>query len=107
MAGVWNDAEVRARFRKRAAELEARLPSLKGRGAEGAALRALHDEALAKLVVYRVVLDGSVLRTREEMLDVLQALHRAPPVPPEAMAPADFPVIVRRFIEALVGQYRG
>jgi hypothetical protein len=104
---VWNEAEVRARFRKRAAELEARLPSLKGRGTEGASMRALHDESLAKLVVYRAALNGTALRTREETLGILAVLRRDPPIPPEAMEAAAFPERIRHFIDALVGQYRG
>jgi hypothetical protein len=103
---VWNEDQIRVRFRKRAAELEARLPSLKGRSTEGAAMRTLHDESLAKLLVYRALLDGTVLRTLEDMLDTLAALHRTPPASPEAMEPAAFAAVVRHFIEALVGQYR-
>lgn len=92
---------------KRATELVVRLPSLKGRGAEGAAMRPLHDESLAKLVVYRAILDGTALRTREEMLGTLAALRRDPPVPPESMEAAAFPERIRNFVDALVGQYRG
>jgi hypothetical protein len=103
---MWSEGEVRVRFRERAADLEAQLPSLKGRGAEGAAMRALHDEALAQLVIYRAALEGTALQTREEMLDTLAALHRAPPASPEAMEPAAFAAVVRQFVEALVGQYR-
>lgn len=69
-------------------------------------MRALHDESLAKLVVYRSVLDGTALQSREGMLDTLGALHRAPPASPEAMEPAAFAAVVRHFVEALVGQYR-
>ena len=106
MTGVWNEGEVRVRFKKRAAELEARLPALKGRGGDGAAMRALHDESLAKLVVYRAVLDGTVLRTREEMLGTLAVLRRNPPSSAEALEPAAFADVVRQFVDALVGQYR-
>ena len=70
-------------------------------------MRALHDESLAKLVVYRGVLDGTALRTRDETLGTLTALRRDPPVPPEAMEPASFPELIRHFVDALVGQYRG
>jgi len=70
-------------------------------------MRVLHDESLAKLLVYRAVLDGTTLRTREEMLGALVVLRGDPHVPPEAMAPAAFPDLIRKFVDALVGQYRG
>jgi hypothetical protein len=69
-------------------------------------MRALHDESLAKLLVYRALQDGTVLQTREDMLDTLAALHRSPPASPDAMEPAAFAAVVRHFVEALVGQYR-
>ena len=69
-------------------------------------MRALHDESLAKLLVYRVVLDGTVLHTREELLGTLAALRRDPPASPEAMEPAAFAEVVRHFVDALIGQYR-
>ncbi len=71
------------------------------------AMRVLHDESLAKLLVYRAVLDGTVLRTREEMLGALAVLRRDPRIPPEAMETAAFPDLIRKFVDALVGQYRG
>ena len=69
-------------------------------------MRELHDESLAKLLVYRALLDGTVLRAREETLGALAALRRDPPASPEAMEPAAFTEVVRHFVDALLGQYR-
>ena len=104
---MWNDSEIRVRFGKRAAELDARLPSLRRRAVEGAAVRALHDESLAKLLVYRTLVERTVLSSREEMLNTLAALRRDPPPAVEAMEPANFSELLRQFVDALVGQYRG
>lgn len=106
MTGVWSEVEVRGRFSKRSVELETRLPSLKARSGESVSVRALHDASLAKLMVYRALLDGTTLGTLEEMLDTLAALRRDPPLSPEAMEPATFADLVRQFVDALAGQYR-
>jgi hypothetical protein len=106
VTGVWSENETRRRFTKRAAELEARLPSLKRRSSEGPSMRTLHDEALAKLLIYRSLLDGAVLQTREAMLGALAALRRDPPLSPDAIEPESFTDRAQRFIDALIGQYR-
>lgn len=101
----WNEADIRGRFKKRAREIDARLGAVRARAAEGATFRALHDEMLAKLVIYDHLLDGTSLGSRERLLAALEALRAEPLGSSEALSVAVFDTHYFNFIAALIGQF--
>ena len=102
---AWNDKVVRDRFHKRATELAQRLPSLKARASEMQSLRLLHDELLAKLSVYRTLLDQGSLDARDDLRASLTKLATSPPASPEAFDEARFGKLCQEFVAGLIGQY--
>jgi hypothetical protein len=103
---AWNETIVRERFQKRADELVRRLPSIQARAAEMQSFRIMHDEMLAKLSVYRVLLDDASLGTRDSLMAALVRLSTAPPAPTDAIDPPVFVKHCREFVAGLAGQYR-
>lgn len=103
--GGWNGTVVRERFRKRADELARRLPTVKDRAAEMQSFRVMHDELLAKLSVYRSLLDQGPLETAADLSAALTRLKNTPPPASDALDPAIFAKHCREFVAALAGQY--
>lgn len=106
MLGEWNEDELRAHFRQRTAQLEAWLSELKARGCTLEADRIRHDEILADLVVYRVLLDSTALSSRMKTFRLLATLGYDPPVSPEALEPEGFKEVVWRRANVLIGEIR-
>jgi hypothetical protein len=103
--GPWDGTLVRERFEKRADELARRLPSVRIRASEKHSFQVMHDEMLAKLSVYRVLLDSASLDTRDGLLSALTKLSVSPPLSGDAIDPATFAAHCREFVAGLAGQY--
>jgi hypothetical protein len=107
MVSGWNEREVRARLVTRASVLENRLRGVKAHASAGVTFEALHDESLAKLVVYNFLLANAPLQTREGLLATLEQLRTHAQIHDQAFSKATFEAQRQLFITALIGQFTG